>query len=212
MRNNTLSCLLVLVMVMALGCTHVLADNLAAINAHNRAVDLAYSGAYMPALNETDAALRENENFTLAHVTRAGVLNALGRYEDSIRASEQALALDPNQSAAWNNRAYALIHLGRYDEGLEAAERAAMLDPALTEAWINQGTALIALGRYNEARTVSGHALLLDPGSEEARQNLQIAEESGTNPAPTRTALPALVPLAASALAVVAGWSRRKNS
>lgn len=210
METRAPSCLLLLVLTLISAPS--LADNLAAIDSYNRAVELAYRGDYLSALNETDAALRENENFTLARVTRAGILNALGRYEESIGDSDLALALDPNQSAAWNNRAYALIHLGRYNEGLEAAERASLLDPSLTEAWINQGTALIALGRYDEARAVSRQALLMDPGSESAKQNLETSERSGKTPTPSQTGLTPMAPLAASGLAAAALCSGRKNS
>ena len=163
------------------------ADNLAAIDHYNKASDYAYEGKFLLALNETDLALIENQNFTLAHITRAGILNALGRYDESLAASDKAIALNPNQSAAWNNRAYALIHLGRYPEGLDAAERAAALDPALTEAWVNKGTALIALGRYEEAVAASEQALVLDPASEEAKKNRETAQESLAKMSPTKT-------------------------
>jgi tetratricopeptide (TPR) repeat protein len=165
------------------------ADNLAAIDHYNKALDYAYEGKFLLALNETDRSLLENQNFTLAHVTRAGILNALGRYDESLDASDQAIALNPNQSAAWNNKAYALIHLGRYTEGLDAAERAVALDPALTEAWVNKGTALIALGRYEEAVAASGQALILDPSSVEAKKNRDIAQESLAKMSPTETPL-----------------------
>ena len=165
------------------------ADNFGAIDHYNRAVDYANEWKLQMALNETDLALIENQNFTLAHITRAGILNALGRYDESLAASDKAIALNPNLSAAWNNRAYALIHLGRFPEGLDAAERAAALDPALTEAWVNKGTALIALGRYQEAVIASGQALLLDPSSEEAKKNRETAQESLAKMSPTKTPL-----------------------
>jgi tetratricopeptide (TPR) repeat protein len=147
------------------------ADNLAAIQHYNQAVDLANSGKYDEALQQVDRALQENPNFTLALVTRGGILNVLGKYQDAINESDKAIAIDPRNAAALNNKAYALIHLGKYAEGLTSAEKATTLDPNLTEAWVNKGTALIRLGRYQEALSASEKALSVDPGSEEARKN-----------------------------------------
>lgn len=183
------------------GCTAAGADNLEAIDHYNKGVDLAYEGKFLLALNETDQALQINQNFTLAHVTRAGILNALGRYNESIDASDLAIALNPNQSAAWNNRAFALIHMDRYTEGLDAADRAITLDPSLTEAWINKGTALIALGRYQEALTVSEEALLLDPSSEEAKKNQETAQDAILEVPATKAPLPIHIILEASGIA-----------
>jgi tetratricopeptide (TPR) repeat protein len=188
------------------------ADNLAAIDHYNKALDYANEGKFMLALNETDRALLENQNFTLAQVTRAGILSALGRYNESLDASDQAIALNPNQSAAWNNKAYALIHLRRYNEGLDAAERAAALDPALTEAWVNKGTALIALGRYEEAVTASEQALTLAPSSEEAKKNRDTAQESLAKMSATKTPVSVYGILGAvglGAAAFIAGKIRR---
>ncbi|MDD1710297.1 MAG: tetratricopeptide repeat protein [Methanoregulaceae archaeon] len=171
-------------------CGITAADNIAAIDHYNKAVGYAYGGEYFLALNETDRALSENPNFSLAHVTRAGILNALGRYNESLDASDQAITLNNNQSEAWNNKAYALIQLGRYAEGLDASEHALILDPSLAEAWINKGTALIALGRYEEALAASEKAIELDPTSDDAKQNRYNAEAALKDAVPTRTPLP----------------------
>jgi tetratricopeptide (TPR) repeat protein len=210
LRKIHLVCLALLIACMFGGVAS--ADTLAAIDHYNKALDYAYEGKFLLALNETDLALLENQNFTLAHVSRAGILNALGRYNESLDASDQAIALNPNQSAAWNNKAYALIHLGRYTEGLDAAERAAAIDPALTEAWVNKGTALIALGRYEEAVTASGQALLLDPSSEQAKKNSEVAQISLAEMSPTEAPLSVYGILGAvglGAAAVMVGSSRR---
>lgn len=180
-----------------LSCGTTSADSLTAIDHYNRAVDYAYEGEYLLALNETDRALAENPEFSLAHITRAGILNSLARYDESLTASDQAIGLNPNQSGAWNNRAYALVHLGRYEESLDASDRAISLDPDLTEAWINKGTALIALGRYNEALDASKNAAEIDPFSSDAKENKRIAEAAFNTPPPTSASLPFLVILVA---------------
>ena len=199
-QKKSLICLSLMLLLFC-GCTASGADTLEAIDHYNKAVDLAYEGKFLMALNETDQALQINQNFTLAYVTRAGILNSLGRYNESIDASDRAIALNPNQSAAWNNRAFALIHLGRYAEGLDAADRATDLDPSLTEAWINKGTAQIALGRYQEALASSEEALLLDPSSEEAKKNRETAEEALLDVPATKAPLPIPTILEASGIA-----------
>ncbi|MDD1707285.1 MAG: tetratricopeptide repeat protein [Methanoregulaceae archaeon] len=100
------------------------ADNFQAVQNYNQAVDLAYQGNYTLALEYVDSALEENRNFTLAYVTRAGILNALGRYPEAVEATDQAIALNPEQADAWNNRAFALNQIRRYEESFAAADRA----------------------------------------------------------------------------------------
>lgn len=182
MRSTTIIAFLVLG---GLLCLPACADNYAAIQHYNSAVDLATAGKFPEALNEVDLALQENPNFTLALVTKGGILNVMGRYNESINATDQALALDPGQAAAWNNRAYALIHLGANPAGLAAAEQATALDPNLTEGWVNEGTALLRLGRYQEALVASEKALALDPGSQEAKLNRDEARQMLQPPATT---------------------------
>jgi tetratricopeptide (TPR) repeat protein len=197
MKADTRLCLLFLFLVLMIPTA--MADNLVAINHYNQAVDLAMAGNYTPALSEVDLAIKENPNFTLAHSTRAGILNALERFPEAVNASDRAIALDPGEASAWNNKAYALIHLGDASGGLAAAEKAASLDPTLTEARVNEGTALIQLGRYNEALAASEEALRLDPGSVEARKNRDEARKH--LPVPT-TKAPSTVFFAIGAVAI----------
>lgn len=201
MMTRSMACAAIcLLLLLTIAGGTVAADNLAAIGMYNTAVDLAYEGKLDEALGEIDQALMARENFTLAHITRAGILNALGRYEEAVVASDRALALDPESAPAWNNRADALIGLGRYNDALNAAERAAGLDPLLTEAWVNQGTALNALGRYQEAVVASDRALALDPGSPGAHANRNTALQGMVPVSPTATPFPAAALLGAGGL------------
>lgn len=127
------------------------APSLDAISAYNKGVDLAMEEKFDEALASIDQALSLDQNFTLAWITKAGILNVKGRFNESLEASGRALALDENQADAWTNRASALISLQRFEEGLEAANRAIELDPRLSEAWIDRATALSSLGRTQEA-------------------------------------------------------------
>ena len=114
------------------------ADNIDAINYYNKAVELAYQGDYGQALDDIDRALQENPNFTLAWVTKAGILNSMELFEDGLAASDEALALDPDNVYAWINRATSLNGLGRYEESLAASDRALSLDPESEEAKQNR--------------------------------------------------------------------------
>jgi tetratricopeptide (TPR) repeat protein len=175
-----------ILVILSIGCA-ASADNLVAIEQYNRGVDLAYAGQYNEALASIDEALEENNNFTLAVVTKAGILNALGRYPEAITAAEQALILDSENAPAWNNKAFALNQMGRYREGLIAAEMAVSLDPELVEGWVNKGSSLIGLERYEEALSASEEALTRDPASYEAEKNRQIASLA-LSPPPTPAA------------------------
>jgi tetratricopeptide (TPR) repeat protein len=190
----------VLILVAIGICAVGSADNLLAIEYYNRGVDLAYEGKYDEALVSIDRALEENAHFTLALVTKAGILNALGRYPEALDAADQALALDPGQAAAWNNKAFALNQQDRYTEGLAAADTAVSLDPDLVEGWVNKGSSLIGLSRYEEALAASDEALSRDPGSAEAEKNREIASRA-LSPSPTAAAVPVAWTVAAVLLA-----------
>jgi len=192
----------VLILVAIGICAAGSADTLLAIEYYNRGVDLAYEGKYDEALVSIDRALEENAHFTLALVTKAGILNALGRYPEAVDAADQALALDPGQAAAWNNKAFALNQQGRYAEGLAAADTAVSLDPDLVEGWVNKGSSLIGLSRYEEALAASEEALARNPGSSEAEKNREIASGSLSS-SPTAAAVPVALTAAAVVLAGV---------
>ena len=129
------------------------ADNIDAINSYNRAVDLAYQGDYGQALTEIDQALLENRNFTLAWVTKAGILNSMERFGEGLAASDEALALDPDNLYAWINRATSLNGLGRYEESLAASDKALALDPGSGEAKQNRQIAEEMMAKPTEAPT-----------------------------------------------------------
>lgn len=144
--------LVLILCILGAGVTHCsAAPPLEAVSAYNKGVDLAMEEKFDEALVSIDQALSLDQNFTLAWITKAGILNVRGMFNESLEASERALAIDENQADAWTNKASALISLQRFEEGLEAANRAIELDPRLSEAWIDRATALSSLGRTQEA-------------------------------------------------------------
>jgi len=177
---------------------------LEAISAYNRGVDLAMEGQFDEALLSIDQALSLDQNFTLAWITKAGILNVKGEFNESLEASDRALALDETQADAWTNKASALISLQRLEEGLEAANKAIELDPRLSEAWIDRATALSGLGRTEEADEAMKMAMFLMETPETAPTDV-----GGTPPATTTTTAPLSPPLALLATGTAALMSRK---
>jgi tetratricopeptide (TPR) repeat protein len=174
------------------GVIPVLADNQKAIEYYNNGVELAYQGDFTQALEQIDLALAENQNFTLALTTKAGILNSLGQYQEALNASDEAIAQNASLPYAWVNKATALIHLGQPGAALEASEQAIAIDPTIPEAWVDKGSALLDLGRYQESVQASRQALQLDPNSQEALANYHAAQVmiSAEAPSPTATSAP----------------------
>jgi tetratricopeptide (TPR) repeat protein len=186
MKSTTVIALTFLLLTAGVVCAAAI--SLQAIDAYNQGVDLAEEGKFSEALSAVDQALAMDPNFTLAWVTRAGILTATGNFTEALEASDRAVALNPNQSEAWTNRASALIQLDRNTEALESADRAIEIDPRLSEAWIDRATALSNLNRTEEAN--------------EALQMVRFLTEPPATtttpaPSPTKSPLPWVAGLAA---------------
>lgn len=175
--------LLALFLASGLACA-VSADNLTLggsgadkISLYNDATDLAYEGNYNESLAMLEQAIAIDSNFTLAYVSKAGILTVTGDYEGALEASDIATGLNPGQADAWVSKSSALISLGRYEEGLSAAERAAEINPQYLEAWINIGTACENLGMYQEELDASEKAIAIDPQNNLAWANKRYAQK-----------------------------------
>lgn len=138
-----------------------IADN--KISLYNQATDLAYEGNYNDSLVMLDRALEIDPEFTLAYVSKAGILLVKGDISGALEASETATSLNPNQADAWVCKSSALISLGRYEEGIDSAKKALEIDKNYFEAWINLATAYEKLGDYKEQLKASEEALKIDP-------------------------------------------------
>ena len=140
------------------------ADNFDAIKAYNSGIDLANAGKYQEALGAFNTSLEENQNFTLALISRAGVLTLLGRNSEALTDTGRALALNNSSADAWINRGQALLNLNRVEEALSAAERALASEPANAGGWLVKARSLVALGRIDDAKSAYDQALALLPG------------------------------------------------
>lgn len=195
MKSTTASALTFLLLTAGIACAS--ATSLQAIDAYNQGVDLAQEGQFPEALTAVDQALAMDPNFTLAWVTRAGILTATGNFTEALEATDRAIALNPNQSEAWTNRASALIQLDRNTEALESADRAIEIDPRLSEAWIDKATALSNLNRTEDANEALAMVrFLTEPPS----------TTTAPTPSPTKSSFPWVAGLAAF---VGAAWIAR---
>ncbi|HWQ67885.1 MAG TPA: tetratricopeptide repeat protein [Methanospirillum sp.] len=151
-------------------------DNFGAIELYNKAVDAASSGNFNDALNLTGEALAIQPNFTVALVTRAGVLIALDRPEEAEDTVNRALVIDPANPSVLATASSLYIKTGDHTKALTFADTALDADPSLIEAWILKGTAHGALKEYPEELNASKSALALDPNNQLAKINYDFAQ------------------------------------
>ena len=157
-------------------------DNAGAIKFYNLAVDKATAGKFEEAVNLTDQALSLQPNFTLALVTRTGVLLELDRFEEANRSLNAALNLEPEDTAVLTAAASYNLRTGQFTNAIRYADAVLDKDPQVIEAWIIKGTAHGELGEYQEEFNASTRALLIAPDNPELQTNLKYASsrmESG---------------------------------
>ncbi|MBN1167932.1 MAG: tetratricopeptide repeat protein [Methanospirillaceae archaeon] len=172
--------LLLLIIITGL-VSHVVSDEkndtFDAIAYYNKGVDLAHEGNYTGALQMIDQALTITPNFTLAHVTRAGIYTETGNYQEAIRAVNTALELDPGNPSLLTVIANLYLLAGDNEAVLQITDEAIRNDPMILETWIIRGSAFGSLKRYKEEEEASQMALSLSPDSVDAQINLKHARD-----------------------------------
>lgn len=123
---------------------HRLGQNIAALEAYDRSIDIAPEEAG-------------------THSNRGIVLNDLGRYNDALEAFAWALELNPKFANALNGKGNTYLHLGRYEEALNAFNKAIEHDATSAYIYNNQGNALRDMDRQEEALAAFDMATKLDP-------------------------------------------------
>lgn len=136
-------------------------EAISSLRAH--ALDLFDEGHLDEALVILNRALMLDPDQDLVHITRANILNSLGRFDEAILACDLALALGLDVALVHVCRCYALREADRLEEALSAGERAVNLEPGLMLAYGARGNALNALGRFDEAIADGNYAIKLDP-------------------------------------------------
>jgi tetratricopeptide (TPR) repeat protein len=77
------------------------------------AVSATQDDRYEEALENVEAALREDPNFSRAYIEKGRALKRLGRTSEALEAVEKAISIDPTNPAALYNRACYKVMLGR---------------------------------------------------------------------------------------------------
>jgi tetratricopeptide (TPR) repeat protein len=153
-------------------------DNFGAISLYNQAVDEAQAGRYEQAVVFTDKALEIQPNFTLALVTKTGILLELGRISEAEISLNKAVSLEPDNPSVLASAASMSIQTGKMQEAIHYSEQALAKDPSLVQAWIIKGTAHGERGEFQQEIDASHKALEIEPDNQLALSNLEYAQKN----------------------------------
>lgn len=117
---------------------------------------------YSAAIDDFDALIKENPEFTIAYMARgvARYGNALTREDQRLAASEMAMAasdfdtatrLNPRLAHAWYDKGCLLYSQRDYSQAAECFTKAIEIDPEFGAAFFNRGLCLLSTGKKNEA-------------------------------------------------------------
>jgi len=98
--------------------------------AFDRGLKFAVAEEWQRALEQFQAAITIDPNYSEAHGNMGVELTALGRFEEAASAFRRALELDPATGVHHSNLAYALIRLDQEDKALAEAQTGVTLDPS----------------------------------------------------------------------------------
>ena len=141
---------------------------------NHKGVQHANRKEYVEALELFDAAIAEDDRFSLAWNNRGIALGDLGRFEEAIRSYDESIRWRPDVPEAYNNRGNMFARMRDLPQALADFETALRLRPDYPDALNNLGNALRELGRLDEAKTRFEQALRSRPDYPEAHNNLGI--------------------------------------
>ena len=113
-----------------------------------------------------------------AHNSLGGVWLENGDFARAEPAFREAIRIRPDYAEAHSNLANVLASGGRFDEARYHFEVAIRLKPDFAAARFNYGVALAKMNRLDEAKREIESALRYDPNFREAREALQILQQS----------------------------------
>lgn len=117
---------------------------------------------YSAAIEDFDAVIEENPEFTMAYVARGVARHgeALTQADQRLAAGELALAaadfdsatrLNPRLAHAWYDKGYLLYAQRDYSQAAECFTKAIEIDPEFGAAFFNRGLCHLSAGKKNEA-------------------------------------------------------------
>jgi adenylate cyclase len=126
----------------------------------------AIKGEWRPALTETEMAIADDRNNSIAYANAGLYKMNLGRSQDGIADIETALRLDPHSSSApsWQTRlCYLRAHLGQWEKAIEQCETAVAAKPDDNGSLADLAAAYAWAGRDKEAKETAAKLRARDP-------------------------------------------------
>ncbi|HJD60553.1 MAG TPA: tetratricopeptide repeat protein [Rickettsia endosymbiont of Omalisus fontisbellaquei] len=127
-------------------------NSVLALAHNNKSKSLIALQDYSNALNEAQAAINLNPQFSIAYVNKGQALFRMGNNELAIQAYDQAIRYKPDCAEAYCNKSQALIQLKKFSDALTAIEIAIGYNPSeIYKDYFTKGEVLIGLKRNVEA-------------------------------------------------------------
>lgn len=128
-------------------------------------------GQFDAALQDFDAALRQDELLDEAHFWRGMVLGRMGRLDDSIAALSTYLSRNPMNSVAYTKRGVRRIWNGDLANAEQDLKQAIALDPSNAEAHDDLGVLYAQREAYDEALAHFQKTIAIDPTYQKGHHN-----------------------------------------
>jgi tetratricopeptide (TPR) repeat protein len=142
---------------------------------NNRGSAYNVAGEHDLAIQDFDAAIALEPEYTIAFNNRGLAYESKGMYDLAISDFTKAIALQATYFDAINNRGVAYNNKGMYDQAIQDFTRIIKLRPKSFEAYNNRATAYAGKGLFEKAEEDFSRALTLRPDYFEALCNLGLA-------------------------------------
>jgi len=134
-----------------------------AIRYMNQGVKLFTEGLHAQALRELQTAVKEDDNYALAHYNLAKVYQELKRWDDAQRHLNRVVTLLPNEARYHYDLGMCYQNLDRLDLAMKEYEKALQLNPKLYVAHFRLGTIYMTTDKPKEADAAFRRAIEINP-------------------------------------------------
>jgi tetratricopeptide (TPR) repeat protein len=128
-------------------------------------------GFYSSAIEDFNAALQRDPNFTDAYKNRGLAWTMSGDFDRAIADFNQAIRLDANSAQLYNGRGSALFNKGEDDRAIVDFDAAIRLDPSYANAFTNRGLALHRKNEFDRAIADFDRVIALTPKAADGYNN-----------------------------------------
>jgi len=127
-----------------------------------KGVDYLHKEYWNPALEELNAAIQANPEYTKAYLIRCNIFLSERDYKSAIADGEKMVAMDSSFAPGYNCRGRVNFETGMYEQAVRDFSTAIELDDNYSEAYDNRGNARIKLGVFDSALSDFNEALRID--------------------------------------------------